>query len=431
MIELTLDGIAHGGEAIGRHIGKTIFVPYAIPGERVRIELVEERDRWARARLVEVLEASPDRVSPPCPYFGADKCGGCQWQHIAYERQAELKQEIVADQLRRLGHLPQPNVADIIALADPAAEGEAVRFLDYGYRNRIDFAVVPAENEMKTALRRADGRSLIPVDFCLLVNDRIDQLHAALDLTLPEITGVTIRAGMTTDDALVVFDTAGELEGESGPEIEIDLPAAVALRSGKAVKPIIGQPQLTDEARGIVYRISPNSYFPPNTEGAAALVDAVLAHAALQGGEVVVDAYCGVGLFAIPLADAAAGAGARVIGMESNEAACEDFAANAGARENIELHEGSVEQILPALLSVDQRADVVVLDPPHTGAGSDVLRLLAELRPSRLIYVASDPATLARDAVHLAALGFRLVEAQPIDLQPQTFRVDTVALWQR
>jgi 23S rRNA (uracil1939-C5)-methyltransferase len=335
--------------------------------------------------------------------------------------------------LRRLAHLSQPNVADIIALADPAVEGDDVRFLDYGYRNRIDFAVVAAAEEMKTALRRTDGRSLIPVDFCLLVNDRIDQLHTALDLTLPELTGVTIRAGMATDDALVVFETAGELTGESGPEIEIDLPAAVALRSGKTVSPIIGPPHLTDEMRGLTYRISPNSYFPPNTEGAAALIDAVLSYAAIQPGEVVVDAYCGVGLFSIPLADAGAGADARprVIGMESNEAACEDFATNAGARENVELHEGSVEQILPALLSVDQRADVVVLDPPHTGAGPDVLRLLAELRPSRLIYVSSDPATLARDAVHLVALGFRLVEAQPVDLQPQTFRVDTVALWQR
>ncbi len=427
VIELTLDGIAHGGEAIGRHAGKTIFVPYAIPGERVRIELVEERDRWARARLVEVLAASPDRVAPPCPYFGPDKCGGCQWQHIAYERQAELKQEIVADQLRRLGHIPQPNVADIIALADPASEGDETRFLDYGYRNRIDFAVVAAAEEMKTALRRTNGRSLIPVDFCLLVNDRIDQLHAALDLTLPELTGVTIRGSMRTDDALVVFETTGEVEGESGPEIEIDLPAAVALRSGKVIKPIIGQPQLTDEAAGLTYRLSPNSYFPPNTEGAAALVDAVLSYAAVKPGETVVDAYSGVGLFSIPLADA----GAHVVGMESNEAACEDFAANAGARENVELHEGVVEQILPALLSAGQRADVVVLDPPHTGAGPDVLRLLAELQPSRLIYVATDPATLARDAIHLTALGFRLIEAQPIDLQPQTFRVDTVALWQR
>jgi 23S rRNA (uracil1939-C5)-methyltransferase len=426
MIELRLDGIAHGGEAIGRHAGKTVFVPYAIPGERVRIELIEDRDRWARARLVEVLEPSPDRVEPPCPYFGPEKCGGCQWQHIAYERQAELKQAIVADQLRRLGRIAEPPLADIIALADPAV-GDEVRFLDYGYRNRIDFATAPGAEELKTALRRTDGRSLIAVDFCLLVNDRIDQLHAALDLTLPDVTAVTIRASMNTDEALVVLETQGDAQGEQGPEIEIDLPAAVALRMGKTIQPIIGQPQLTEEAAGLTYRLSANSYFPPNTAGAAALVDAVLACAAVREGETVIDAYCGPGLFSIPLADA----GARVVGMESNEAACEDFAANAGGRQNVELHEGAVEQILPALLSAGQRADIVILDPPHTGAGPEVLRLLAELGPTRLIYVASDPATLARDGLHLAALGFRLIEAQPIDLQPQTFRVDTVSLWRR
>jgi 23S rRNA (uracil1939-C5)-methyltransferase len=432
VVELVLDGIAHGGEAIGRHATpdgrmKTVFVPYAIPGEHVRVELVEERDRWARSRLIEVLKASPARVEPPCPYFGPDKCGGCQWQHIAYERQAELKQEIVADQLRRLGHLAQPNVADIVALADPASGDGEARFLDYGYRNRIDFAVLAGQDEMQTCLRRTGGRTLIAVDFCLLVNDRIDQLHAALDLALPDLTAVTIRASMNTDEALVVFDTQGEAQGETGPEIEIDLPAAIALRMGKSIQPIIGQAQLTEEVGDFTYRLSPNSYFPPNTLGAVALVDAVLNYAALEPGETVVDAYCGVGLFSIPLADA----GARVIGMESNEAACEDFAANAGDRQNIELHEGTVEQVMPALLSVEQSANVVVLDPPHTGAGPDSLRLLADLNPSRLIYVATDPAMLARDAVHLTALGFRLVEAQPIDLQPQTFRVDTVALWRR
>ena len=417
-VELILDGIAHGGEAIGRHAGKTVFVPYAIPGERVRIEIVEEKERWGRARLLEVLQPSPDRVAPPCPYFGPDQCGGCQWQHIAYERQAELKHEIVADQLRRLGHIGDPNVADVIALADPDAAGQQVAYLDYGYRNQIDFAIAGGH----TALRRTDGRSLIPVDFCLLVNDRIDRLHAALDVDFPELTGIRIRAAEANDDALVLFETAAK-----APEIEIDLPAAVAIRGERGIQPLIGEPVIAEEVNGTPLRISPLSYFPPNTAGAAALVDVVLAYAGVQPGQAVLDAYCSVGLFSIPLADA----GARVIGVESNAAACEDFAANAGDRENIELHEGAVEEVLPALAADGQRVDVFVLDPPRAGAGPDVLRMAADLSPSRLVYVASDPASLARDAVHLAALGYRLVEAQPVDLQPQTFRIETVALWAR
>jgi 23S rRNA (uracil1939-C5)-methyltransferase len=393
-----------------------MFVPYAIPGERVRVEIVEEKERWGRTRLLDVLEASPDRVAPPCPYFGPDKCGGCQWQHIAYERQAELKQEIVADQLRRLGRIEHPNVADIVALVDPDAED--LHYLDYGYRNHIDFVVA----EGQTALQRTDGRSSIPVDFCLLVNDRIDQLHRALEVDYAELTGIRIRASEGTDDALVLFDAAAEI-----PEIETDLPAAVAIRGERGMQALIGEPFVIEEVSGVPYRVSALSYFPPNTAGAAALAEIVLGFAGVRPGEGVLDAYCSVGLFSIPLADA----GASVVGVESNAAACEDFAANAGERTNIELHEGTVEEVLPVLAAAGQGFDVVILDPPRVGAGPDVLRMVAELGPSRLIYIASDPASLARDAIHLAAQGYRLVEAQPVDLQPQTFRVETVALWTR
>ena len=130
---LTLTGIAHGGEAFGQHEGKIVFVPYTIPGEVVEVEIVEEKARWARARLVNILEASPDRVEPPCPYFGPGQCSGCQWQHIGYERQLVLKGEVVVDQLRRLGFIADPPVQDLIALADDTG------LLDFGYRNHVQF----------------------------------------------------------------------------------------------------------------------------------------------------------------------------------------------------------------------------------------------------------------------------------------------------
>ncbi len=420
VIELTLDAIAHGGEAIGRNAGKAVFVPYAIPGERVRVEIVEAKERWARARLVQVLQASPDRVEPPCPYFGQDRCGGCQWQHIAYQRQAELKEEIVADQLRRLGRLARPPVADILAIADPRAAEDQPVYLAYGYLNQLDLVV---DREGRISLRRANGRDLIAVDYCLLANERLDQIQAALDVAWSELEGIKVRASDNTDDALVLFQSGAEDQ----PELEIDLPAAVAVRTVHGVQALIGDPFLYEEVNDRRYRVSATSYFPVNTAGAAALVDTVLAYAGVEPGAVVLDAYCGVGLFAMPLADA----GAHVIGLESSPAACEDFAANAEERENVELHEGAVEEILPVLVAAEQRADAVVLDPPRAGAGPGVLRDLAALGPRRIVYVASDPASLARDGVHLAAQGYRLVEAQPIDLFPQTCRVETVALWER
>jgi 23S rRNA (uracil1939-C5)-methyltransferase len=423
-IEINLDAIAHGGEAIGRHAGKAIFVPYAIPGERVRIEIVEERDRWARARLLDVLEHSPDRVEPPCPYFGpaADTCGGCQWQHIAYPRQAELKQEIVADQLRRLGRIANPPVADIVALADPSSDDDATApaFLAYGYRNNVQFALTP---EGRLGFRRAASHDVIPVERCLLLEPRLDDLHAALDVAWPELIGVNLRAGTEVDDTLILFEAAGD----EAPELEIDLPAACALLTRRGLTPLIGEPWVFIEVLGRRYRVSAESFFQVNTIGAAALVEIVTAYAGPQPGDVLLDAYCGAGLFALALAELAG----EVIGVESSPSACEDFEFNAGEQSNISLHEGAVEQVLPALRSEGQRVDIVVLDPPRAGAGPEVIRELAALEPRRMVYVSCDPATLARDAVHLTAAGYRLVEAQPVDLFPQTFHVETVALWDK
>jgi len=435
-IELTLDAIAHGGEAIGRHGGKTIFVPYAIPGERVRVEIVEEKERWARTRLLEVVQPSPDRVEPPCPYFGPDRCGGCQWQHIAYERQAELKAEIVADHLRRLGRIASPPVVDTLVLAaPPASDGEAdtvnlqsairnpqsaIPLLDFGYRNHVRFNLT---DEGRLGFRQADGAAVIPIDRCLLLHERLDELHAALDVAWPELTAVNLRAGINTDQGMILMETAGM----DLPELELDVTAACAVLTPHGLQPLIGEPWMEEEVAGRRYRVSAESLFPANTVGAEALVEIVRSYADLQPTEVLLDAGCGVGLFALALAESAA----EVIGIESSPAACEDFAFNAADLANVSLHEGAVGEVLPALRAEGQRVDVVIMAPPRTGAGESVIGELALLNPRRIIYVASDPATLARDSIHLAAAGYRLVEAQPVDTAPQTVQFETVALWEK
>jgi 23S rRNA (uracil1939-C5)-methyltransferase len=228
---------------------------------------------------------------------------------------------------------------------------------------------------------------------------------------------------VNTGDALILFETAGEEQ----PELEITLPAACALLTPRGLQPLIGEPWIIEEVLGRPYRVSAESSFQVNTLGAAALVEIVAAYADPRPGDVLLDTYCGVGLFALALADSAG----QVTGIESSPSACEDFAFNAGDRENVSLHEGAVEQVLPALQELGQRADLIVLDPPRAGAGPEVLRELAALGARRMVYVSCDPATLARDAVHLTAAGYRLIEAQPVDLFPQTYHVETVALWER
>jgi tRNA/tmRNA/rRNA uracil-C5-methylase (TrmA/RlmC/RlmD family) len=421
--ELKLNGIAHGGEALGWTQGRVVFVPFAIPGERVRVELVEEKPRWSRARLVEVLEPSPDRVDPPCPYFGPEKCGGCQWQHVAYERQASLKQEILADQLRRLGHIEDPLVADVIALAGPAGpDGAATEYdiLAFGYRNHAHFVV---DHEGRLGLRGLPPTGVMPVDHCLLLHERLDDLYGALDVLWPSLNGVTLRTAISTGQSLVVLEASGDEQ----PELEIDVPAACAVRTRRGIQPLIGEPWVEDQVAGHLFRVSAGSFFHANTTGAEALVEVVASYLEPRPTDCLLDAYCGVGLFAVGLADLVG----QLIGIDSSHSACEDFAHNAGARDGVALHEGAVSDVLPILREQGQSVDLVVMDPPATGAGVEVVGRLAALSPRRIVYVAGDPAMLARDSVHLRSAGYDLVEAQPVDMFPQTCQLETVAFWER
>ncbi len=382
VIELDLDGMAHGGEALGRYSGKVIFVSFAMAGERVRVEVVDEKEHWARARLLALLSASPDRVEPPCPYFGPGRCGGCQWQHIAYPRQAELKRGIVADQLRRLGRQKDPAVAETIVLADD--EG----LLDYGYRNHAQFATT---GDGRLGFRRASSHEVMQIDRCLLLAPPLDDLHAALDIgehpsaglppadgprspardlplgegpregSAPILQGITLRAGLNTGQALVLLESATE----EVPELVVEQEVACALLTPRGLHPLIGQPWIEEEVLGQRYRVSATSFFQVNTAGAAALVDTVDAYLNPQSGDALLDAYCGVGLFTVPLA----GRVREIIGIESSPTAMEDLAYNARDLGNITLHEGPVEEVLPALVAQEQHIDLAVIDPPARARG--------------------------------------------------------------
>ena len=210
--------------------------------------------------------------------------------------------------------------------------------------------------EGRLGFRRVASHDVVPVEHCLLLEPRLDDLHASLDVAWPELIGVDLRAGTEVDDTLILFEAGGD----EAPELEIDLPAACALLTRRGLTPLIGEPWVFIEVLGRRYRVSAESFFQVNTVGAAALVEIVAAYADPQPGDVLLDAYCGAGLFALALAELAG----EVIGVESSPSACEDFAFNAGDQANISLHEGAVEQVLPALRSEGQRADIVVLDPP-------------------------------------------------------------------
>ncbi len=404
IVEVTLTGMAHGGSALGRAGRQVIFVPYAIPGERVRARIVDDRKRWAHAQLVELLAPSPLRVQPPCPYYGA--CGGCHLQHIVYEAQVTLKQEVVRDQLARIGGIDDAPVREVIGAAEP-----------WAYRNQVQFGVSP---EGLLGFQAAGSHQVVPIDDCLLTEPLLDDLWAALDMEWPELARLTLRCGANTGERMAVF----ELAEYQDFDIEVDFPVScvLMLADGEPVV-MMGDPFFHEEVAGRRYRVSAGSFFQVNTGAAELLVELVAEALAPRGNETLLDLYCGVGLFGLALAERAG----TLIGIEADPSAAGDFRANAQGAD-IALLEGPADEMLPQL---DEPVDLLVLDPPRAGAGPKVVAEIARLGPPRIAYVSCDPATLARDARGLVSAGYDLAWVQPVDLFPQTYHIETVSLFLR
>jgi len=405
--DMNLFAMAHGGDAIGRHEGRVVFVPYTMPGERVRVEIVEDHKRYARGRLLEVVEPAPARVNPPCPYFGDGKCGGCQFQHIAYPTQVQIKGRVVADQLQRIGKFDDPPVLEPI----PDENG-------WEYRNRALFRTTELGYP---GFLSAGSEDVYPVDDCLIVHPLLSQLYRSLHMKHPDIEKMELRVGTATGDLMVVLQTYDE----EPPSLEVDFPLSIVqVRHDTTPTPLVGLDYLTEVVCGREFRISATSFFQVNSEQAGQLVDLILDALALEGDEIVLDAYCGVGLFTTFIAERAS----LVIGIEINPDAVDDAVHNLADAENVTLLEGQVEH---ALSEIEEQIDAVVLDPPRGGVEKEALDALADQAPECIVYVSCDPATFARDARRLVRKGYTLDWVQPVDLFPQTYHVETVSLLTR
>jgi len=261
---------------------------------------------------------------------------------------------------------------------------------------------------------------VVAVDECLVLHPLLSDLYATLDLDLPGLMRLSLRAGAETGDLMLIFEMADDLP----PALESDLPVScVLLLSDGRYANLIGNNHITEIVAGRTYRVSAPSFFQVNTPQAGQLVQQVLAYLDLKGGETVLDGYCGVGLFTLHLAERAG----LVVGVESAPPAVADLLENTAGMDNVEVIEGPVEAVLPDL---DIPLDCAVVDPPRAGVDRFALDALVAHRPARLVYVSCDPATLARDAKRLARAGYRLVEVQPVDVFPQTYHVESVACFE-
>ena len=422
-VELTVTALSHAGEGIGRYEGRAVFVPFALPGEVVRAEIIEEKKNLSRARLVEVVTPSPDRVAPRCPHhfsleaplspigdggegLGVRACGGCQLQHLAYPAQLEFKQQTVVEQFRRVGGFANPPVRPTLPAPAP-----------FNYRNHVQFSLTP---EGQLGFQAAGSHRIVPIRECHLLAPALAALFPRINIeSLPDIEHLTLRVG-AEDDALVIFESE-----EDAPEVELELPASAALlRPDGATLALAGSDYIVEVVRGRPFKISAGSFFQVNTALAEALVGLALEGLALREGETVLDLYCGVGLFSAFLAPIAR----QVVGVEAFLPAVNDAAVNLDEFENIELYVALAEEVLPGL---GLKFDAGVLDPPRAGCAPIVVEALITSGAARIVYVSCDPATLARDARRLAAGGLALDWVQPLDMFPQTYHVECVAKFSR
>lgn len=444
-IELEILSLGSKGEGIGRFEGFAIFVPGALPGERILAHIVQVKSGYAFGKLLRILEASPDRIEPRCPQAG--KCGGCQLSHLSYEAQLRYKREKIGDVLKRIGRFEGVELPPVLGMTDPLH-----------YRNKAAYPVAcTADGPVTAGFYATHSHRILPADDCYLQKETANRLlplirGKACELMLPAYdeethTGllrhILIRSAEKTDECSVCFVLNGkklpaadawcrffEEQGVTSFSINLNREKGNTILGSETVT-LFGKPQITDELDGLLFEISPVSFYQVNPLQTEVLYRTALEFADLRGDETVIDAYCGIGTISLFLARRAG----KVYGIEIVPEAIENARRNAernGIR-NAEFFVGASEDEMPKLVEQGVRPDVVVVDPPRSGCDRKLLESICKVMPEKLVYVSCDPATLARDLDILCHEfgAYTLEKVQGVDMFPMTSHVETVVCLRR
>jgi tRNA/tmRNA/rRNA uracil-C5-methylase (TrmA/RlmC/RlmD family) len=406
LIELEIGAVANGGSCVARHEGRVVFVRHTLPGERVRARVTQETKNFLRADAVEILEASPDRVPAPCPFSGPGRCGGCDWQHVSLPAQRLLKAAVVEEQLRRVAGIER----EVIVEEVPGAPD------GLGWRTRMQFSV---RRDGAVGLKHHRSHTIEPIDECLIAHHEVEVLGIERK-RWPGAAGVEAIASSGTGDRLAILSTRGRARV---PRMD----AQVRLISGKPDKP----PFVREDVADRLWQVSGSGFWQVHPGAAPLLADAVIEALEPRRGEVAVDLYCGAGLFAGVLGESV-GSDGLVVGIESDNQAVKDARFNLRDLPHVSIERGEVEKVLDEIQfgrgkTKLNRADLVVLDPPRTGAGPDVVKRIAELAGRRIAYVSCDPATLSRDLALFSEQGWALSGFRAFDAFPMTQHVELLA----
>ena len=441
--EIRIERLGTSGEGVGRYENFTVFIPQALPNERVLTVIEEVKKTYARGRIQKILQESPARVTPLCEIY--DECGGCQLQHLSYEEQLHAKRAQVVDALTHIGKLPQILVNETLRADDP-----------WNYRNKMQFPIGLHKGRLVVGCFAQGSHRIINTENCHIQRSANNELantvrEVAEKLHIPvynedthkgilrHIVGRVGRRG----ELMAVIVTATKQLPRAKDFVRLlreRLPHLVSVHQniqtyrnnvimGRDTELLWGRPTILDTLGRLNFHISPRSFFQVNTRQAERLYEQALTYADLHGTETVIDAYCGTGTITLFLAQKAR----KVYGIEIVQPAILDARKNARDNhvKNAEFIVGDATAVMPALYKQGIRPDVVVVDPPRAGCTETVLRTFANMKPQRIVYVSCNPATLARDLAILKDLGYLAQEVQPVDLFPQTSHVENIALLMR
>ncbi|MCS6943546.1 MAG: 23S rRNA (uracil(1939)-C(5))-methyltransferase RlmD [Geminocystis sp.] len=437
IISVTIEDVSSEGYGVGRINQQVVFIPDTVTGDRVKSRIVRVKRKYAEGKIKEIESESPHRTRPSC--IVADKCGGCQWQHIDYQYQLQLKENQVRETLTRIGGFTDIRVEKIIA-------GKPL-----GYRNKVSYPLaMSAMGRLKAGYYRRGSHQVVNINKCPIQDERLNPLLAGIkkDLQASQIPvydektrkgalrHLCFRIGKNTGEILVTLVTAKRVGEklktmaqkwmEVYPEIVgVTLnynPKATNVIFGEETELLAGRGYLRETFAGLTFHLRPETFFQVNTNSAEDLLFAIFSRLDLKGNETVLDLYCGIGTFTLPFAQKVK----KVIGIESHYQSIIQAEENAilNGIDNVQFITGEVEAILPTLAV---KPEVVVLDPPRKGCEETVMETLRQMQPETIVYISCHPATLARDLRRLGE-DYNIKWVQPADFFPQTCHVETAVI---
>jgi 23S rRNA (uracil1939-C5)-methyltransferase len=400
--QVRIEKLVYGGEGLGRlGDGRSVFVPFVLPGELVLVEITEEKQRYARGKAVRWLEMSEQRIAPPCPYFG--DCGGCHYQHISYGDQIETKVEILKDLFSRTAGIEDIPLR-VVELSDK----------EYHYRNAVRLHVA---DDGTLGFLQQGSNLLVPIADCLLAKGQLQKFLKQFSLSAEDSINTVEFRWDSSDEVMIIIDS----DDMTPPEVSIDFTGSIVYQSPAGQVVLAGSESQVFSVGDIDFVVSAGSFFQANLPIAERMVAFLESRLPKVVGGTLFDLYCGVGLYSRFFAERFG----KVVGIEQSPSAVADFVVNLDQYGHIEVYEGAVEGILPAIA---ETPDVVIVDPPRSGLAGSVVDWLAERQVPWIAYVSCDPATLARDVKRLVRQGYSLSEVAFFDQFPQTYHVESISI---